>query len=234
MKEAGRIVRNEVIASPDVYSSWPPTGQERLNKKFELPFLTETLLLSILTSSNKKADRISRIVNSLAQDLIYNARVAKKRVPKYVQLGLTVKRKTGSVSTIRLLNRFGHCISYDEINATKTMLVEERLINENARRYLPNNIQPDMFVTLVYDNCDHNAESICNVPLHRTSGIVIQASKYKFNGIVSRTFEPSTSKRHLFKPALQEFQPYIKSKHRPDPLPIQNLENNVNQLDGLI
>ena len=27
LKEAGRIVRKEIFASPDVYSSWPPTGQ---------------------------------------------------------------------------------------------------------------------------------------------------------------------------------------------------------------
>ena len=128
LKEAGRIVRMEILASPDVYSSWPPTGQELLTKKFEVPFSTETLLLSILTTSNKKTDRISRIVNSLAQDPIYNASVVKKRVLK---LGLTVKRKTGSVGTIRWLNRFGHSIPYDEINATETGLAEEQLHSEN-------------------------------------------------------------------------------------------------------
>ena len=147
-----------------------------------------------------KRHRISRIVNSLAQDLIYNASVGKKRVPEHVQLGFTVKRKTGSVSTLRWLNRFGHSISYDEINATETSLAEEQLNNENARRYVPNNIQPGMFVTFIYDNCDHNAESIYNVTLHGTSGIVIQASKHEFNGIVSDTSEPSTSRRCSFKP----------------------------------
>ena len=27
LKEAGRIGRKEILSSPDVYSSWPPTGQ---------------------------------------------------------------------------------------------------------------------------------------------------------------------------------------------------------------
>ena len=81
LKKAGRIVQKEILASPNVYSSWPPTGKELLTKKFEVSFFTETLLLSILTSSNKKIGRISRIVNSLARDLIYNASVGKKRVP---------------------------------------------------------------------------------------------------------------------------------------------------------
>ena len=98
------------------------------------------------------------------------------------------------------MNRFGHSISYDEINATETSLAEEQLNNENARRYVPNNIQLGMFVTFIYDNCDHNAESIYNVTLHGTSGIVIQASKHEFNGIVSDTSEPSTSRRCSFKP----------------------------------
>ena len=69
LKEAGRIFQKEVLASPQVYSSWPRTRQELLIK---------TLLLSILTSSNKKTDKISRIVNSLTQGLIYNVSIGKK------------------------------------------------------------------------------------------------------------------------------------------------------------
>ena len=52
--------------------------------------------------------------------------------------------------------------------------------------------------------------------------------------IPSHTSDPSTSRRRLFKPVSQELQPYIRRKHRPNPLPIQNLENDFNQLDGLI
>ena len=70
--------------------------------------------------------------------------------------------------------------------------------------------------------------------IHGTNGIVIQASKHEFHGIVSHFSEPSSSRRHSFKPVSQELQPYIKSKYRPNPFPIQNLENDLNQLDGLI
>ena len=91
-------------------------------------------------------------------------------------------------------HRFGHSISYNEMNATETMLAEGQSNNENARRYVPSNIQPGMFVTFVYDNCDHHAQSTYNVTLHGTNGIVIQASKHEFNRIASHTSEPSTSK----------------------------------------
>ena len=46
-----------------------------------------------------------------------------------------------------------------------------------------------------------------------------QSFKQEFYGIVSHTSEPSTSRRSSFKPASQELQPQIKSKHRPKPLP---------------
>ena len=38
LKEAGKIVRKKILASPDVYSSWPPSGQELLTKKSEVLF----------------------------------------------------------------------------------------------------------------------------------------------------------------------------------------------------
>ena len=57
----------------------------------------------------------------------------------------------------------------------KKTLREEQLNNENVHRYVPNNIQPGMFVTFVYDNCDHNSESIYNVILYGTNEIVLQA-----------------------------------------------------------
>lgn len=128
-----------------------------------------------------------------------------------MQLGLSVKRKTGSVSVIRWLNRYGHCISYGEINATETKLAEEQVHIQSARRYVPNNIQPGFPVTFVYDNCDHNAESIYNVTVHGTNSIVIEM-KNNNNCNPSNQNTPTTTlttnvtsvKHRSFKPVLQE------------------------------
>lgn len=114
------------------------------------------------------------MVNSLAQYLVYNVSIGKKRVPKHVQLGLAVKQKTESVITAHWLNRFDYSVLYDEINAIEKRLTEEQLASQNARRYIPDNIQPSMFVTFVYDNCD--VESLYNV--HGTNGIIIQPNKH--------------------------------------------------------
>ena len=197
-------------------------------------------MLGILSRNFSKTARSSRLVNSIAQDLLYNASNDRKRVPKHVRLGLSVKRKTGSVSVVRWLDHYGHCISYDEINATEIKLAEEQVHMQIVRRYVPNNIQPGLPVTFVYDNCDHNAESIY-VTVHGTNGIVIQMKNN--NNINSNNQNiPSTRsttntqsiKRRFFKPVLQEVQPFIKPKQRPNPKPIQNVNNDINLLDGWI
>lgn len=174
IKETGRIIREELLKSKDLYSRWPPTEKELLTYKFKIPELTETLLVSILAAKGKTNERIKRITHSIAQDLLYNASNGRKKTNKHAALAVAVKRRTGSVSVIRWLNRFGHIISYDEVNALETKLAEDQVCNEDFRNYIPNNIQPSTFVTFVYDNCDHNAESIYNKTLHATNGIIIQ------------------------------------------------------------
>ena len=190
-----------------------------------------------------KTKRTSRLVNSISQDLLCNASNGRKKVPKHVQLGLSVKRKTGSVSVIRWLSRYGHCTSYDEINATETKLARDQVHMQTARRYapIPSNIRPGLPVTFVYDNCDHNAESIYNVTVHGTNGIVIQMNNNNNRNSINQNIPPTRSttnvqsiKRCSFKPVLQEVQPFIKPKQRPNPKPIQNVNNEINLLDGRI
>ena len=39
---------------------------------------------------------------------------------------------------------------------------------------MPDSVQPSVFVTFVYDNCDHNPETLSGVTMHCTNGIFIQ------------------------------------------------------------
>ena len=71
-----------------------------------------------------------------------------------------MNRKSESVDYIRWLNRLGQIVSYDEISSIKTKLADDQANQREARKLVPNNIQLSFFVTFVYDNCDHNIESI--------------------------------------------------------------------------
>ena len=73
-----------------------------------------------------------------------------------------------------MVEQICHSISYKEINIVETHLAEEQTRIQDDRTYVPNNIQPDTMVTFIYDNCDHNTESIQGSTMHATNGIVIQ------------------------------------------------------------
>jgi hypothetical protein len=168
---------------------------------------------------------------------MYNATYGRKRTKKHVQLGVIIKRKTASVDVIRWLNRLGHVISYDEINSVETKIAEDQIRQVSIGAYVPNNIQPGTIVTFVYDNCDHNIESIYNVTMHVTNGIIIQKNTSKeIVQILNNTTENrvNKTKRRSFKPIPNVLQPYIKPKFRANPAILINIETGINYMDGWI
>ena len=233
VKQAAKLLREELLNSPDAYSSWPPTEKELLSAKYNTPPLTQTFLSHLLNSRGRSSTRSSRLISSMAQDLNYNASYGRKRVPKHIHLGVCVKRKSGSVDLVRWLNHFGHTVSYDEINSIETKLAEDQVNRLEPRKFVPNNIQPSVFVTFVYDNCDHNLESLYNVTLHGTNGIIIQKSLRSTTNNAPVPLPPTkNARRRSFKPMVSELQPYIKANGRVNPVSILDIEEYINQLNG--
>ena len=76
---------------------------------------------------------------------------------------------------INNLNRFGHSISYDEVNNIEMFFAEMQANEQSHQSFFSNNIQPSTFITFVYDNCDHNPETISDISLHCTNFKIIQA-----------------------------------------------------------
>ena len=80
---------------------------------------------------------------------------------------------------IEWLNRFGHCISYAEVNAVETKLaMDESKRSQKNTTYVPSVIAPLTFVTFIWDNCYHNRESIFGDTLHCTNGIIVPRKKF--------------------------------------------------------
>ena len=95
VKQAAKLLREELLNSSDAYSSWPPTEKELLSAKYNTPPLTQTFMSHLLNSRGRSSTRSSRLISSMAQDLTYNASYGRKRVPKHIHLGVCVKRKSG-------------------------------------------------------------------------------------------------------------------------------------------
>ena len=195
---------------------------------FALRLSAEAFLSTLLTSLGSKSSHLNRIISSLAQDLVYNASFGRKRVQKHVQLGICVKRKSRSVDLIRWLNHYGHTISYNEINSIETKLAEDQANRREPRKFVPNNIESSFFVTFVCDNCDHKIESIYDVTLHGTNGVIIKKCLRTTSNDISTNPPVKNVHRRSFKPVSNELQPYIKTKARLNSIAIPIVDTGVN------
>ena len=119
---------------------------------------------------------VERRIISIAQDIIHCSSNACVKVPKHIGLAMAVHHLTGSKQLVILLNRMGHCSSYDELQAVDTSLATEVLAKADTfGTVIPSNISPGAFVQLAADNNDLNEETIDGKnTTHATTMVVYQ------------------------------------------------------------
>ena len=94
-----KMIREELLGSKNDFASWtPPENELSTASSPDLP-VTKLLLSSIPTKTKSK--RNDRLTPSISQDLLYNVTKGKVRMKKHVQLGISIKRKTGSAAVLR-------------------------------------------------------------------------------------------------------------------------------------
>ena len=219
--DVAREIRNELRETPNTFSSWPPPEQELLSQKTEIPNLTACLLEGILRKKPTKSHKLSRLVSSIGQDLIYHANNGRKKTSKHATLSFCIKRKTGSKIVINWTNKFGHGVSYDDVLILETSLAMEHSKDQIHRCFFPAIIQPSHFVTFIWDNNDINPESIKGLSLHCTNGIIAQSTTAAQNDHISVPFEhaapvqsPIKQRAKKFQPLQLEIAPYIQVKRK--------------------
>ena len=172
--KVAEIIREEIEKSLSPFSRWPPQPDEILNKNVVVPNMLDLFLKSLFSRVHPVSKRVEHLCKSVGQDIVYNQSKGKLKTVKHVQLGIVTKRRTGLRFLFDVLNRMGHSISYDEVNNVETSFAEHQMHHQSRRSFVPNNIQPSTFITFVYDNCDHNPETLSGTSLHCTNGIIIQ------------------------------------------------------------
>ena len=156
---------------------WPPDPEDIRQGDFKITELLQLFLQNLFTAESPVSERVHRLVKSLAQDMIYCILRGRVKTVKHTQLGIFVKKKTKCKQIAEALNRLGHCISYYEINALETAYADSQVSHQLSRAYIPTGVQPSTFVTFVFDNCDHNLETLSGISIHCTNGIIIQMKK---------------------------------------------------------
>ena len=227
MKKVAAIIRNEIKDFKGPFSSWLPPSNEFLPENIEIPPVLYTLLRELLTTGTENKGT-SRLVKSIGQDILYNSSNGRIRTMKQLQLGVFTKRKTGSKLLIECLNKLGHSVSYYAVNRFEISTAENESKNACLQNYVPKKVRPSSFVTFVYDNCDHNPETINGEVMHCTNGMIIQRTPKQANHISICSTKPM-QKLRSFKPTAKNNPPYIQPKDRKN-LAIRNIEIENNNL----
>ena len=86
-----------------------------------------------------------------------------------------MKSPTGNTELIQTLNRFGHSLSYSQIEEIDTALCVQKLeVSENGTP-LPGNIYPGIFTTVAWGSNDRLEETLSGGGTsHRVNGIAVQ------------------------------------------------------------
>ena len=175
---------NKLVNDHPPLMSWPPKESDILPNKVSqyilklLDVFCNTLLSS--QSSASENSRIMRLKNSIAQDIVYCVSGGKTKSPKSVLFPTVVKTLCNNVEVVKLINNYGHGISYnliDEIETEHALMV----INEQKENkvILPNEAFQDnescCVGLMVADNID-NLECTLTGPgaSHRINSIFVQ------------------------------------------------------------
>ena len=106
---------------------WPPQPDDLTPDKFEIPANVHTFLTILLCDNKPISRRVSRLKYNFAQDLIYAASNGRIKPAKSILHPSIVKALTNNTERIRILNKFGHGMSYSLLMEAAT--IKQRLYN---------------------------------------------------------------------------------------------------------
>ena len=91
-----------------------------------------------------------------------------------------VNTLTGNIEINKMLNKFGHGVSYSMLEENDTALCLQKLAAGPTQRIvIPVSVHPNVFVNLAWDSIDRLEETLTGKDTsHRVNGIVVQAKVY--------------------------------------------------------
>ena len=92
---------------------------------------------------------MSNLIQSFGQDLIYAVTYGQHKPPKHVLLPYAVKTLSGNTEVIRILNKYGHGMSYTQLEENDTALCLQKLASGlDEKVSLRASIKPHVFTNL--------------------------------------------------------------------------------------
>ena len=150
---------------------WPPTLHDVETENELVPDLLYNLLAWIFSSKAEFSEdrvtnlppEVNRLVLTVAQDMILCVSRGRVKTPKHVVLPMTVKSLTGNADVVTLLNRFGHALSYTQIEELETAIAEKQIERQREGILLPSVCVPDVPAIFCWDNNDLQEETLSGI-----------------------------------------------------------------------
>ena len=154
-----RIIRKSVdeMIKKASQLSWPPSVDELESKSREPPAELTAFLSKLLidVSHHSIGSTKSRVVRSIADDIIYNVSNGGFLTAKQCAPGLGIHSMTGQKRPIVILSKLGHSISYEkvlEIETAQTEIAEQFRPNSSVLPIQPllESTEVTIFLKLAY------------------------------------------------------------------------------------
>ena len=180
--KASSFIRTAIMKM-DSTTQWPIHPSDVTSDSLVIPAVLKHFLMGLLTGKPEHSSppqRVAMLLDSFSQDIIYGVTHGRCKPPKQILLGYGVKTLTGNVELVRTLNRFGHSVSYSQLEENDTALCLQKLAAAlNEQVILPESIQPYLFTNLAFDNIDRLEETLTGAgTTHRVNGIAVQPRVY--------------------------------------------------------
>ena len=232
VKQCATILRSEIKKSK-VDQPWPPQPGDLNNDYTKLPKCVYEFLHILLAGKIREdvpSGQIQWLIQSFGQDFIYAISKGVQKPAKHILLPWAIQSLTGNVELIKVLNRFGHGISYSQPEEIDTALCLQKLANgDESGVVIPSNMRPGIPTNLAYDNIDRIEENT------QRSGNLTQSEWYHSSASVPSVHQQkpnhttTKSKTHTIHVPTQPLPPYD-PRIRVGPLRMEHMKVNLEEV----
>lgn len=109
--------------------------------------------------------------------MIYAVTCGQHKPPKHLLLPYAVKTLTGNIEIIRIMNKFGHGVSYSQLEENDYCSVSSETRSQSQSESCTSSLH--VFTNLAWDNIDRLEETLTGKGTsHRVNGIAVQPKVY--------------------------------------------------------
>lgn len=150
VKEAARLIRADILRNVNEIkeTNWPPTHEELSSITRQPPESILTFLNILFKNDSRNSPNIDRQIQSYAYDLVHGVTRGNVIQKKHYLLALGFHHFTGSRLIVDILNKLGHCMSYNNTCDIETAQAELAIkVSQEKTNILP--LQPKSLYDIV-------------------------------------------------------------------------------------